>query len=283
MVASASDETSPSLRAAKLGPLPRRMLPPIEGYASKPLVSLEKAVKPLQSIVKRIQLNACMVTSLSENPKDGLTVDESASIVLYTFESVPAEDSLYNILNKTLNSENRRELVPWLLYLRLLLTALDRLPSKRCTIFKGVDGDFTKDYPMGKKIIWWGFSSCTSSSDAWQSAPDFNKAKIRTLFVINCHTGRNIKNHSHRNTADDILLLPAREFVVSMTFGVGNGLNQIHLEEQTPSFPLLEHVQAPNQRSNESQPTGIKSKFASTAAINAVRKAVIVISMSLKM
>ncbi|CAF3685628.1 unnamed protein product [Rotaria socialis] len=63
------------------------MLAPIEGYEDMPIVSLEEAVKPLVAIVPKVGHNAFIVKQNCKNPADILTTDESASIILYTYES----------------------------------------------------------------------------------------------------------------------------------------------------------------------------------------------------
>ncbi|CAF4419089.1 unnamed protein product, partial [Rotaria magnacalcarata] len=138
MASSSFHEKPSALRFTDVGELPKRMLAPIEGYDTVPLVSLEDAVKPLVDIVPNVERNVYVVKENCQDPEDGLTTDESASIMLYTYESILHENSLYVKLNDTLRSEQRKHLVPWFLYLRLILTALARLPSKRRSIFRGV-------------------------------------------------------------------------------------------------------------------------------------------------
>ncbi|CAF1540590.1 unnamed protein product [Adineta steineri] len=244
-MASSTTGSTSALRFADLGVLSKRMLAPIEGYENEPLVSLEDAVKPLVDIVPRVQRNVRIVKQNCEEPEDGLTSDESASIMLYTYESMPHEHSLYVILNAALRSEQRQKLIPWFLYLRLVLTALARLPSKRCTVNRGVREDLRSQYPKGKTIIWWGFSSCTSSIEVLECENFFGKTGTRTLFQIECNTGKDIKNHSFIQNEDEILLLPARQFSVKGCLDSGNGLHIIQLEETEPIDPLLEPVSVP--------------------------------------
>ncbi|CAF4464276.1 unnamed protein product [Rotaria socialis] len=71
------------------GVLPNRMLAPIEGYEDMPVVSLEESVKPLVGIAPKVKRNVFVVKQNRKNPADILTTDESASIMLYTYESVP--------------------------------------------------------------------------------------------------------------------------------------------------------------------------------------------------
>ena len=72
---------------------PRRMLLPIQGYENMPLVSLEEAVIPLASLVPDVKQMVWIAKQNCIHPKDGLTPNESASIMLYTMEWEPYEKS----------------------------------------------------------------------------------------------------------------------------------------------------------------------------------------------
>jgi hypothetical protein len=207
MASSTAGKTA-ALRFADLGELPKRMLAPIEGYENMPLVSREEAVKPLVDIVPKNQRNVFIIKKNCQEPADGLTSDQSASIMLYTCESMPHQESLYVILNGTLRSEQRQKLITWFSYLRLVLTALVRLPPQRCFVNRGVREDLRAQYPKGKSFIWWGFSSCTSSIEVLEAETFFGQTGTRTLFQIDCQSGRDVKNHSFIRNEDEILLLP---------------------------------------------------------------------------
>ncbi|CAF3715954.1 unnamed protein product [Rotaria sp. Silwood1] len=239
------NDKSIALRVADFSPLSKRMLAPIEGYENMPLVSIEDAVEPLVSIVPKVKRNVHIIKQNCENPADGLTTDESASIMLYTYESMPHEHSLYVILNETLRSEERQKLIPWFLYLRLVLTALARLPSDRHFVNRGIRKDLCAEYPEGSTPIWWGFSSCTLSVKVLESELFLGKTGTRTLFQIDCRTGKTTKNHSFLPKEDEILLLPARQFKVKSCLDSGNGLHIIQFKEIDPLYPLLEPVPVP--------------------------------------
>ncbi|CAF3442033.1 unnamed protein product [Rotaria sp. Silwood1] len=265
MATSSSDTPVSSLRFADFGVLPKRMLAPIEGYEDMPVVSLEEAVKPLVNIVPKVERNVFIVKQNCQSPEDGLTSDESASIMLYTYESIPHKNSLYAILNETLRSEQRQKLIPWFLYLRLVLTALARLPSERHFVNRGVREDLRAAYPIGSTFIWWGFSSCTSSIKVLESEVFFGKTGTRTLFQIDCYTGKDIKNHSFIQQEDEILLLPARQFVVKSCLDSDDGLHIIQIKETEPSYPLIEPVSVP-------KPIGQPLKNAASAGSQATGK-----------
>ena len=121
-------------RFADIGTLSKRMLAPIEGYENMPVVSLEEAVKPLVKIVPKVERNVFIVKQNCEQPEDGLTSDESASIMLYTYESIPHEHSLYVILNATLRlrTTTRSEALVSLFAARLDRTGSSSIRTSFC-------------------------------------------------------------------------------------------------------------------------------------------------------
>ena len=219
---------------------PQRMLPPIQGYDQMPIVSLEEAVFPLVSLVSQIKHMVYVVKERCDNPQDGLSIDESASIMLYTMEWVPKQKSFYFIFNSNLRAENRLKLKPWFRYLKLLITALSKLPSARQCVYRGIKSDLHLLYPKGKVFPWWGFSSCTLTLDVLQSDDFLGQKGNRTMFIIECDSGKDIHNHSFFPMENEILLPAARQFKVKSCLDSGNGLYIIGLKETDPPFPLIE-------------------------------------------
>ena len=123
------------------------------------MVSLEEAVKLLINIAPKVECNAYFVKENCREAEDGLTSDESASIMLYTYESMPQEHSPYVILTATRRLEHRQEMKTWFLYLRLILTTFARLPSRTRSVHRGVREDLRKQYPIDTSIICGGISS----------------------------------------------------------------------------------------------------------------------------
>ncbi|CAF2157902.1 unnamed protein product [Rotaria magnacalcarata] len=66
---------------------------------------------------------------------DGLTSDESGSIMLYSIIWQPVDQCLYSVLNSILLSLNENKLQSWMLYLKLLFSALIHLPSNHATVY----------------------------------------------------------------------------------------------------------------------------------------------------
>ncbi|CAF1008719.1 unnamed protein product [Adineta steineri] len=227
-------------RFLDVGQEPRRMLQPIEGYQKMPLISLEKAVEPILFCCPDIYRRVFVAMSNCENPIDGLDQNESASIFLYTMEWEPQEECLYYVLNKTLRTENRQKLRPWFSYLKLVLTALQKLPAEKQTIWRGVTLDLSQQYEVGKRYVWWAFSSCTRSLAILESEQFLGKHGSRTLFSIECQNGKKIRSHSYINVEDEILLLPATQFEVISKLNPSSDLHIIHLKQVDPPFSLIE-------------------------------------------
>ena len=194
---------------------PQEMLLCIEGYENMPLVTLEEAVKPLLHILPNIEEKMYVAQKNYPKGQTTLTEDESSAIMLYTMDWEPAEKTLYFVLNLTLRSrqaDRKQKLGPWFLFLKLLITALSRLPSKPCVAYRGIKHDLSHRYKIGQKFVWWGFSSCTTSPDVLNQF--CGQTDDRTLFTIECFTGKDIRDHSYFPSENEILLMAAREFEV---------------------------------------------------------------------
>ncbi|CAF3907462.1 unnamed protein product [Rotaria sp. Silwood1] len=214
---------------------------PIEGYQDAPLMPLEEAVKPINHLFDGDGLAGKIWTlkGRCKTPADGLSPDESASIMLYTVEWATAEKSLYYILNKTLRIEDRKMLRPWFPYLRLFIGALLRLPPIHGAVYRGVKNDISADYPLQTEQIWWGFSSCTDGVGVLESEQFCGTSGSRTMFHITCFDGRNIRNHSFYHSESEILLLPGRYLQVHSCYKADDGLRIIQLDEIKPPYELL--------------------------------------------
>lgn len=218
---------------------PRRMLPPIQGYEQLPLVSIEEAVQPLVNDIPKIEQYASDAKKrCTSPPADGLTIDESASIRLYTMESEPHEKSLYFCMNKALRDANRIPLRKYLSYLKLLITALYKIPSNYRRLFRGVKLSLLAEHPQGEITIWWAFSSCAGSVEVLENPNLVGQTGDRTLFEIDCYSAKDIRNHSYFSNENELLLIAATQFTIVSSLDMGNGLRIVKLKETKPKFLL---------------------------------------------
>lgn len=249
------------LRITDVAKEPLELLAPIGGYAKMPLVSLEEAVQPLIDILPDVQSHAYVAKQKCRNPADGLTPDESASIMLYTMSWDPMDECLYIALNRTLRSTDRQqELKPWYSYLRLFLNALSHLPPLRRTVHRGVKLDMSKRYAKGTTVVWWGFSSCTTEVEVLQCDLFLGETEARTLFSIETETARDIRKHSFFPMENEVLLMAATQFQVVSSLKQSD-LRIIQLKETHPPHPLLQPVTTISQTAPSAEVQSSKTKY----------------------
>ncbi|CAF2985513.1 unnamed protein product [Rotaria socialis] len=212
-----------------------RRLPPLRGFENMPLVSLEEATQPLLSQIPEIEHMVFIIQENRIQPNNGLTIDESSSIALYSMEWSPRKDSFYIVLHGTLRNANREALLPcWHSFLKLFLTALSKLP------------------PTGRRTIYRGVRTV----GVLGNGAFFGKSESRTLFAIECDTGEDIRQNSFYQNEDDILLLRGREFEIMSSMGMDNKLTMVQLKEVMPRFSnkLLLHPRVLQQSSRKLLP-----------------------------
>ena len=202
-------------------------LPPLPDCDHVPLVSLEGAIQPVSHLFQGIDWYVWVAKENSLHPADGLTPDESASIYLYTM-SCSNGPSLYQVLNRHLRAENRETLRPWLAYLKLLLTALRKLPSVARTVWCGASNiSLRRSYPHGGKLAWWGVSSCVSTPGTLEDTANTGGQALKALFSIECENAKLITAHCRDREAgrDEFVLLPGICLeVIDQTRGEGSNV-----------------------------------------------------------
>ena len=244
MASKVADDSRHKFFLSELKSESRIMHASIQGFEKEPLVTLEKAVEPLSSIVPQVNHMVWTVKQNYTKPKDNLSLDESASIRLYTLGWKTLQSSFHYMLNKTLRSENRKDLIPWFLYLRLFIYALSKLPTSMYNIFFcSTKTDVSQDYVDGRIFIWWDFISCTSSIKYIQN-------DIKTIFIIECDLAKDISQHSYYETKNEILLYPARQFQTISSYTSNNQIKIIHLKEIPSSTSLISIPQITSTTSN---------------------------------
>ena len=133
------------------------ILSSINDYEDMPLLSLKMTVENLDSVLPKASQNAHIATQKCAQPDHGLTQDQSAALYFYTMNWKSSNQAISTQLNAALRSEDRTQIIPYFFYLKLIISALDKLKSVKKTVWRGVKADVSNDYPRGKIIIWQGF------------------------------------------------------------------------------------------------------------------------------
>ncbi|KAH3764722.1 hypothetical protein Pelo_3428 [Pelomyxa schiedti] len=212
-------------------------LPPVEMlFATASQVSIDAAVAAVQAtpqlpktfsldIVKQVTFskekatndNLCAPHARLINTGMALSLDEAASIVLYTMDKPVC---MYLWLNKQLRSLTRTEktLGPWLPYLSILSTALHKLkPFAGAEVYRGMSRlpeKYTEKFNPGRVITWYGLASTSVNRfDAERFATSNN---TRGMIVTISHPiGYEITDFSAFPSEQEVLMLPGSKFKVT--------------------------------------------------------------------
>ncbi|CAF1297499.1 unnamed protein product [Rotaria sp. Silwood1] len=219
-----------------------KTIDPIIGYAEEPILPLDGACTPLIPIIFNIlHYVSIALENTPDNPSDSLTRNESAAICLYTMEWNDGHRSLYAILNETLRTADHEYLRPWFKYLKLFLTALVKMPSTpQQTVWRGIRQDLSSEFFRGTSVIWWSFSSCTTTLTVLENNLYFGYEGPRTLFSIEVFNAKNVRDHSFFRNEDEVLLLPGTYMEVQSQLNPAHDLHIIHLKQMIPDNILLE-------------------------------------------
>lgn len=191
----------------------------------------------------------------------GLTIDQAASIHLYTQES-----PLYVALNAALGgwaSDGRDGIPHYLPYTQLAIDALKSLPSEPMIVYRGI-----RSIPLsvllgtrtvGDMLTWWSFTSTTGTSDVLRDSQFFGigaEFGERTVFKIKTKSAVSIKRFSDfgmdfeyylqpvnkhgkvdGQNEDEFLLMPGSTFVITGIETYTNGVTEVEMEEIEGALP----------------------------------------------
>ncbi|CAF1342692.1 unnamed protein product, partial [Rotaria sordida] len=202
-------------------------LPPVVGYQDEKLVTLEKALEALQSDIKQLPYYIKTAKKHCRYPSEhGLTKDQSAAIYIYSMEW--GDTTLYRVLNNALRSENRQALKIWFPFLKLFDTALEKLPTVKEVVWRGVPLDIGEHYKKNQIVTWWTMNSCTSSVQVIKSF--LGNAKNSTLFLIEAINGKRISGYTAYESEDEVILPTGSQFrVKSDVLEQSHGSKVVHL------------------------------------------------------
>lgn len=205
-----------------------KQLPPVYGYRSEKLVSLEKALEPIESEIDELSYYIKTAKRYCRFPSEfGLTRDESAAVYIYTMEW--GDTTLYRLLNRALRSENRQELKKWFSYLKLFDTALDKLPTTKDVVWRGVSLDIGKNFTKNQVVTWWSVNSCSLSVNVIK---DFIGKKTQsTLFLIQPINGKIISGYTAFENEDEVILRMGTQFRVKSDCLEQSGSHVVHMVE----------------------------------------------------
>ena len=205
-----------------------KRLPLVYGYLTHQLLPLQKALEPISSKIDQLDRFSKIAKNECHFPSEhGLTRDESAAVFLYTMEW--GDNSFYQVINRALRAEDRWTLKPWFAYLKLFDTGIQKLPTVRKNLWRGVARDISKNFKKGDEFTWWTISSCSTSVNIIKDFLGPNS----TLFLIEAANGKDVSSYTNYPSENEVILCPGTRLRV-----VSDPLDQppmhlVHLQEVT--------------------------------------------------
>ncbi len=204
---------------------------PIHGYKDQDIMTLENAVEKLVPFVNGIANYVYDAKQKCNRNSIILTWDESAAIYPYTMAT-----PVFSCLNATLRAENRHELKPWFAFLKLFISALEKLPSLEDTVWRAVAGDVDSFSVEDNVQIWWSVNSSSTALNVVQ----LYIGDLGTLFAIDAIHGKEIFEYSAFPEEREVVLMPGTRVRLKSGPIKFMDLLVVHLEEE-PTTEQIAH------------------------------------------
>jgi hypothetical protein len=162
---------------------------------------------------------------------DPVSIDGVAYLMGYSDEATTPP--LYQDMNTKSYNHDRSQIEPYGEYMVGMVKCMrDIEPYPDKQVFRGVKTDLKDQYPEGRKVTWYGFSSTTKSAKVLENPQFCGAHGKRTIFAIQLTQGqaREITRYSLLKKEDEILLPPGSRFEVKSVLPQGD-LTIIQLEE----------------------------------------------------
>jgi hypothetical protein len=199
---------------------------PIYGYQHLPILTLEEAIEEIIPLVPGVVDYVSKAKKKCSRSSILLTRDESAAIYLY---SMPI--SFFQCLNNALRAENRHALKPWFAFLKLFITALEKLPSTKSTFWRGVSGDVRSKFVDNDVQTWWSVNSCSVAP----TVVEMYLGETGTVFAIDAIHAKDISTFSVFSHEQEFVLMPGtRVRAKCKSLTLLNRFFIVSLEEENP-------------------------------------------------
>lgn len=143
-----------------------------------------------------------------------MSVEGVAAVMQYTAED--SKPPLYKDMNSRCYNRDRRQILPYVKFLWLLVKSLEVLEPFVGTVYRGVKLDLSQEYIKGRKFTWHGPCSCTKRIEVLKSDLFCGTSGKRTIFAVELTQlqAREISRYSIMGSEEEVLLPPGCRFEV---------------------------------------------------------------------
>jgi hypothetical protein len=189
--------------------------------------ALSEAIAPLKQLVPSITeylLDVMRdVQRLGSDPSVTLPKELLAAVLFYTQDDPQNTGcKFYQRLNMALRTRIRDKAKPYFGYLRMLVEALQQLPSHTGMVYRGVaDIDLSKRFPVGKPVRVWEVQSVSKQKHIAEGFASLGNKTKQTLLIIEAHGVATLGPLSLYPIEEECLFLPGTAFVATKVEKVG--------------------------------------------------------------
>ena len=193
---------------------------------------MAEALEPLTDIVPDLRQYARKM----DRGNGTLNSDEVTAIYLCTIEMRSYKQSLFFKLNEALLSENIYLIKPYALFLKLMLSALDKIPSYEGVVYYGRNDDLMEDYKLGQRGIWWTLTEASKIKEVAEAFATHGSG-VATLVTIECKNAKDVNTHSSFPAESIHYLLPGFCYEVVRVVQNETNIRSIYLVEISTTQP----------------------------------------------
>ncbi|CAF1275053.1 unnamed protein product [Rotaria sp. Silwood1] len=180
----------------------------IDGYLNEPIVSLEEALEPVGRTIIDLPTYIEEAKTKCHYPSEhGLSRDESAAIYIYTMAL--KKKTFFDHFQEAWNSRSRSTMKPWVKYIRLFRSALDKLPRAKNEVWQGMANDVMLEKILTSKSPF--LYSCLSSCSPWNSeVVDYLQKNVsKNLMIVGYKSvnGRSVTGYT-ADQMDEVIIWP---------------------------------------------------------------------------
>ena len=172
---------------------------------------------------------------LSHREMDNLTYNERAAVYMYTHEV--NSRSLHVLLNQALCSSDTTACKPWIDFLQLLKSGLEKLPSFEGECWRVGTAELLTKISEGQSVVWWNISSCLKERDPIEKKCIETKGILLKIITI---SDKEVAKYSADLDMPEVLLMPGTRLMVERVqqYENDNSITLIHLKEASASTQL---------------------------------------------
>jgi len=209
----------------------------LTGYQDEPRASLEEALEPVDGKMDNLVHHIKEAKAKCRYPSDhGLSRDESAAIYIYTMKWETR--CVHNQLHRALSSGDRSQVKPWFMYLKLLKSALDKLPTASTGVWQGTSFDDSLNDKFSSKSasLYTSLGSCSPSEEEVQKYLQKRSGPKRMFIRYESVNGKLVTGYT-ASKSNEIIIWPGMKVGVSKYATVDDhGSIIAHLANKTSKY-----------------------------------------------